>query len=105
MKSFSILLIDDDDAARNVFASVLKRASHDVTSVADGKDAIAQLGSGRFDVILTDFILPDVDGLEIITAAKSLQPDARIVAMSGGTSHLPPSFCLKLARAMGGPRR
>jgi CheY-like chemotaxis protein len=101
-KNLSILLVDDEEAPRTIFAAVLRKASHEVMAVSHGRDAIFEMETGRFDVILTDIVMPDIDGLEIITAAKSLQPRARIVAMSGGTNHLAPSFCLKLAAALGG---
>ncbi|MDO8543772.1 MAG: response regulator [Opitutaceae bacterium] len=102
MTPLSILIVDDDESARNVFRIVLERAGYSVTAVGSGQEALALLESCRFHVVLTDVIMPDVDGLEIITAAKRLQPDARLIVMSGGSSYLGAEFCLKLARAMSG---
>ncbi|MDO8543766.1 MAG: response regulator [Opitutaceae bacterium] len=101
-KSLSILIVDDDDSARTVFAVVLERAGHIVTQTGDGRQALALLRSQPFDVVLTDVIMPDIDGLEIVTAAKALNPRPRVVAMSGGSKYLGADFCLKLAGAMSG---
>lgn len=100
--SLFILLVDDEEAIRIAFSAVLEQASHKVIAVGHGKEAIELMGGERFDVILTDVAMPDIDGLEVIAAAKSMQPTARIVAMSGGTCRLPVSLCLKLARTLGG---
>lgn len=102
MHPLSILLVEDDDEARHLYCAGLERAGHQVTPVGRGQDAIALLESRRFDVVVTDIVMPDVDGLEIITATLRLQPQARLVAMSGGSSHLGPEFYLRLAGALGG---
>ena len=102
MKSLSILIVEDDDWSRNVFALLLQQASHEVTCAAHGRDALALLRVRRFDVVLTDIIMPEADGLEVITAAQKLQPRARIVAMTGGSSHMGQDYCARLAEAMEG---
>lgn len=102
MKPLSILLVDDDDDARGVIVMALDRAGHRVMHTGNPKLALDFMRAADFDVVLTDVIMPDMDGMEIIAAAKRLQPRARLIAMSGGTGYLAADFCLKLARAMGG---
>lgn len=85
-----------------MFALLLEHASHLVTSAASGREAIALLRAQRFDLILTDIIMPEVDGLEVIQAAKALQPHARLVAMTGGSMHMGASYCARLAAALDG---
>lgn len=102
MKPLSILVVEDEDDARRVIVTALDRAGHRVMHTGNPKKALELMQAADFDVILTDVIMPDMDGMEIIAAAKRLQPRAGLIAMSGGTGYLPADFCLKLARTMGG---
>jgi CheY-like chemotaxis protein len=63
----------------------LAGASYRVVAVENGRSAICQLSATAFDVIITDVLLPDIDGVEVIAAAERIQPAASIVAMSGGS--------------------
>jgi DNA-binding response OmpR family regulator len=75
---------------------MLEGASYRVVAVEDGRAAICQLSANIFDVVITDVLLPDIDGLEVIAAAERVQPNASIVAMSGGSVVLDADFCLDL---------
>jgi DNA-binding NtrC family response regulator len=52
-------------------------------------------------MVITDILMPDGDGLEVITELKRAQPSVRVIAMSGGGSHLRAAECLKFARGLG----
>jgi two-component system cell cycle response regulator len=79
----AVLLVDDERFARTVYGDYLRAAGYDV-EVADGADsALAQLARRRFDILLTDVILPgDKDGLELLDAAKQLDPGIGVVVVT-----------------------
>ena len=97
MPRLSLLLVEDDDALRQLLAFVLEQASHRVIAVGNGRAAIAHLSTDVFDAVVTDVLMPDADGLEVIAAARQFQPKAPIIAISGGSGMLNAGFCLNLA--------
>jgi CheY-like chemotaxis protein len=84
----SVLLAEDDDQIRRVMRQALEQAGFDVCEAADGREAIDALGVTSFDLIITDILMPERDGLEAIQFARRQQPRARIVAISGNNSEL-----------------
>jgi DNA-binding NtrC family response regulator len=80
----SILLVDDNDQLRSLIERALKSGGHEVVSVADGKAAVALLPNGKYDLVLTDIVMPEMEGLELIRAVRKANPGTKIVAMSGG---------------------
>jgi two-component system, chemotaxis family, chemotaxis protein CheY len=101
MKPLSILLLDDDPHLMKIAGMVLEQASHRVTPAATVAEALHLLRRQCFDVVLSDFLVGDDDGIEVLREARLLQPTARLIAMSGGGLHLRPSYCLNLAVAFG----
>ena|SRR5688572_3704674 len=97
----SILVVDDDLRLRKVIEIALKSAGHNVIGTCGREEILALLQSKQFDLIITDVLMPDIEGTEVIKAVKTHQPDAAILAMSGGGSHLTPELCLAVATAMG----
>jgi DNA-binding NtrC family response regulator len=79
-----ILLVDDDDMSRQAVHRMLERAGFDVESTGNGRQAIENYQSDRIDLVITDLIMPDTDGLEIIQGVRGKNPAARILAISGG---------------------
>ena len=80
----SILLVDDNDELRAIVERGLKAAGHDVVAARDGKSALALLPAVKYDIVLTDIVMPDIEGLELIRSIRKMNPAAKIVAMSGG---------------------
>jgi CheY-like chemotaxis protein len=72
-----------------------------VTCVSTGQEALRVVRTVHVDMVITDILMPDGDGLEVITELKRAQPSARIIAMSGGGSHLRANECLKFASGLG----
>ena len=97
----SILVVDDDVPLRQVIESGLRGAGYLVIGTAGREEVLALLLSKRFDLVITDVLMPDIEGTEVIKAVKTYQPDAAILAMSGGGSHITPELCLTIASAMG----
>jgi DNA-binding response OmpR family regulator len=83
-----ILLIDDERDLLAMLAEVLAHDGHWVTALASGlsvlKSADATAVARTFDLIITDVMLPDINGLEIIRALKAANPSVLTIAMSGG---------------------
>jgi CheY-like chemotaxis protein len=79
-----ILVIDDDASVRMVVREMLNRAGHKVAEAADGQLGVARYHMLRPDLVLTDIIMPNQEGIETIMQLRRLDPPARIIAMSGG---------------------
>lgn len=80
----TVLLVDDDDTVRKVLRCGLELAGLRVVEAADGKQALACLRRQAFDWLVTDIVMPDCDGLELVQLARRQQPSLRLIAMSGG---------------------
>ena len=80
----SILLVDDEPAVRKSLQLVLERAGFDVLAVSDGRRAAEAIMSGRFDLVLTDLVMPEREGVETIIELRRTHPNLPIIAMSGG---------------------
>lgn len=76
-----VLVVDDDAIARAIYAAWLRAEGHEVTCT-DGRGALVELTRKSWDVLLVDILMPVVDGLEVIMAAKSAARPPRIIAMS-----------------------
>ncbi len=80
----SILVVDDEDLVRFSVRQMLEDVGHAVREAADGVEGIAQLQGCPFDLMITDIVMPRKEGMETIAEAKQLQPDLRVIAISGG---------------------
>ncbi|MCC6770799.1 MAG: response regulator [Gemmatimonadaceae bacterium] len=81
-----ILIIEDDQAMRDVMARALRQLGYEVDVAKDGAEGLALWDATRPDAVVTDVHMPNVDGIETILALRSRDPDVRIVAVSGGDS-------------------
>ncbi len=82
-KGFRILVAEDNPAVREFIQRALGGAGHEVTVTADGQQALDQLSKETYDVLVTDIVMPNVDGIALALKATSLHPDLRIVMISG----------------------
>ncbi|WP_412563257.1 response regulator [Thalassobius sp. MITS945101] len=80
----TILLIEDDEAVRVTFEIILASDGHDVVVAEDGNAGLKIAGSQRFDLVITDIIMPERDGVEVINALRKAQADLPVIAVSGG---------------------
>jgi CheY-like chemotaxis protein len=95
-----ILLIDDDDALRKMLRLTLVELGHSVIEARNGREGLEAHARHPIDVVLTDIIMPEKEGLETIMELRRGQTPARIVAMSGG-GRIDAQDCLALARRLG----
>jgi DNA-binding NtrC family response regulator len=79
-----ILVIDDEPGIRAVLQAVLTRGGHTVLSANDGAIGLAAFIADRPDLVITDIIMPEKEGIETIRAIRKLDPLVPIIAISGG---------------------
>jgi two-component system cell cycle response regulator CpdR len=80
-----ILLAEDDDSMRDFLAKALKRAGHEVTVCSDGEEGLGAIGEepARYDLLLTDIVMPGVDGIELARRAAEVDPALKIMFITG----------------------
>ena len=95
-----ILLVEDEKELREMLKILLVRNKYTVLEAVDGKDAIVHFKPSMTDLVITDLIMPDEDGLKVIMKLRELKQSIKIIAISGGGKAGPGSY-LKLAEALG----
>jgi CheY-like chemotaxis protein len=100
MTKRKILVIDDEADICEMTKLLLERAGHDVASTTDSRLAARMLTEQPFDVVITDMLMPDKDGLEVMADLRRHHPEVRIIASSGGGRVSSDSY-LHIARKSG----
>ena len=101
-----ILVVDDDEPFRHMLRRTLERVGHAITEAVDGGAALRILGAAAdtpVDLVITDLIMPGMEGIETIRALRSGYPRVQVIAMSGGGRMRPEGY-LEVARAFGAAR-
>jgi CheY-like chemotaxis protein len=83
-----ILLADDEDSVREAIGMLLMIDGHVVTEASNGKEALERFQKEPFDLVITDFKMPEMQGDELATAIRRLTPAQPIIMLSG--HHVPP---------------
>ena len=100
MKELSVLVVDDDDKLRDLLPLMLEPVGHTVTCARDGAEAVRMLDRQNFDLVITDIMMPEMDGIELIPKIRTRQPATRIVAVSGGGKFFTTTSCLQIAKTL-----
>lgn len=79
-----VLVVDDEELARFTVREILETAGHEVEEAENGVEALALQSAGPFDLVITDIIMPEKEGLETIIELKQRNPSLNIIAISGG---------------------
>ncbi len=95
-----ILIIDDEPQIRSMLRLMLERAGYEVVEASDGIDGIRLYRQNPTDLIITDLIMPNKDGIGMIIDLKKEFPDVKIIAMSGGGLNKPEGY-LQGAKKLG----
>lgn len=98
-----ILLIEDDDIFREAVRLWLTAWGHDVTPSSNGRHALATFDSAPCPLVITDVIMPERDGLELVPTFRQRHPQVKIIAMSGG-GWIAGDDCLRMAKMLGADR-
>ena len=96
-----ILVIDDDEQVNSMLREMLKSEQYHVLAASNGVEGIRLLRKEPADLLITDMLMPDIDGVEVIREVRRLWPSLKIIAMSGGGIGMTPEFYLTLARQLG----
>lgn len=99
-----ILVIDDETEIRTLLRRVLERDGYEVTEASDGNVGARLYREKPTDLIITDIIMPEQEGIETIMELRRDFPDAKIIAVSGGGKSMTGTDCLRLAKALGARR-
>ncbi len=83
MENNSILLVDDDVFSLEGTAQDLSSVGYEVTTAGNGEDAVSFLSERAFDLVITDLIMGEVDGIEVLKTAKKLHPLTMVIILTG----------------------
>jgi CheY-like chemotaxis protein len=95
-----VLLVDDDDALRAMLSRTLSHAGFEVVEAENGLMALERMSEQAADVLVTDIIMPVMEGVETIQALRTRHPALQVIAISGG-GHNPADWYLRIARSFG----
>lgn len=101
----NILVADDEEHISNLISDCLKSDGYKVRCVDNGLLAYNTLRESEFDLLITDIVMPDMDGLELIQKAKNLYPNIKIIAISAGGDLIEPDLYLNPAKTFGADHR
>ena len=95
-----ILIIDDEELVRLTLRQMLERAGHDVEEARNGREGLDVYRQKPAELVITDIIMPEKEGIETIIELRRDYPEVRIVAISGG-GRMKDMDYLRLAREFG----
>ena len=78
-----ILLAEDDEDMRRFLVKALEKAGHHVTAFGEGASAFEEIKQATFDLLLTDIVMPEMDGIELARRAAELDPHLKIMFITG----------------------
>ena len=96
-----ILIADDDPILRELVQEYLSAEGYSLTLVEDGREALKAAEAARFDLIITDMVMPNLDGIELLQALRSTSPETPVLAMSAGIAGCNADVLLRAATAVG----
>lgn len=96
-----VLITDDDELVRRLYAQALDEAGHFVEEAEHGQTAISKLEGSGFDIVVMDLLMPVREGIETIIEIRRRWPHVRIIAISAGARRLEASGLLDLAEGLG----
>ncbi len=95
-----VLIVEDERELREMLKLSLIRRNYSVIEASNGKEAILHFKPTLTDIVITDLIMPEEDGLKVIMKLREMKPTLKIIAISGGGKAGPGNY-LNLAKALG----
>lgn len=93
-----ILVVDDEDSLRGVLRAILEEDGYEVLEASDGRSGLEMYRKHKADLIITDLVMPEMNGLDFISEVTRSVPRVRIIAMTGVPAW---DSCLAKAKALG----
>lgn len=100
----TILIIEDNSDIRELYTRALKLAGYEVIEAPDGREGTRLYRQNPADLVITDIVMPEKEGIETIRDLRRDYPSAKIIAVSGGGQAMASSTCLMLAQRLGAQR-
>ena len=97
---YDILVVDDEPMIRDGLKVALEMEGHRALTASDGNEALKIVDESKPQLIITDIIMPESDGIEVICSLKETNPDIKILAISGG-GRISAQDHLKIAKQLG----
>jgi len=98
-----ILVIDDEEEVRDIIKQMLELEGYEVITAVDGNQGIKLFKQEPADLVITDIIMPDKEGIETIIELRNQFPDVKIISISGG-GRIGPHDYLNMAKKLGAER-
>lgn len=95
-----VLIVEDELEVREMLKTSLLRSKYTVLEASNGREAIIHFKPSVTDLVITDLIMPEEDGLKVIMKLREMKPSVKIIAISGGGKVGPGSY-LNLAKVLG----
>jgi DNA-binding response OmpR family regulator len=99
-----ILVIDDEPQLRTLLEKFLTRDGHEVDLAKNGREGLKLFTLNNYDLVITDVVMPEQDGLEVVMELKRNYPRVRIIVISGGAARLDVGNLLNMSQLMGADR-
>ncbi|MDH4301956.1 MAG: response regulator [Nitrospira sp.] len=99
-----VLVVDDQDQVRHLIKETLEQAGYEVEEARDGKEGLERYRTKSVDLVIMDILMPEQDGLEGIITLRREFPDARVIAMTGGSEAIGALNVLDIATMLGATR-
>jgi len=96
-----VLIVDDDQLIREMLQQILEREGYETSTAVNGNDAILKFIEYKPHLVVTDIIMPEKEGLEIIQVFLRKDPFIKIIAISGGAYYNDTRDVLKMAKVLG----
>ncbi len=97
----NILLVEDSPEVSMTVREILDSAGHKVSEANNGTEALAQLKAGRFDLVVSDIWMPEMDGIALLKAIRGGGNAIPVVVISGGAPNAPLTYTAPLASTFG----
>lgn len=97
----TILLADDEDLLREGVREILETSGYTVIEARDGQEALAQFQASKVDLVITDVVMPNMDGVDFVTQLREHNADLPVLTISGGSRVVSARFGLDSALLSG----
>lgn len=96
----TILVIDDEQEITTVLKTALSSDTCRVQTAHNGREGLRLLSRHPFDVVITEIIMPEIDGFEVIMEVNRMLQPPRVIVITGGTKHLSREYLAEVARTL-----